>query len=118
MKIVEHVLNRGKILSKGFCFFYVVVTELNGLFTRSVGKSSARVTLAKGLNIARVCKQNFTGRVTLSTQVNYTTTDEAGESAGKLKSKWRTKKMFFGNVNYPARASCYYYSTFQGSGNK
>ena len=36
------------------------------LFTRREGNPSARVTLAGGSKIARVYKQNFTGRVTLT----------------------------------------------------
>ena len=38
---------------------------IKALFTSREGNPSARVTLAGGSKIARVYKQNFTGRVTL-----------------------------------------------------
>ena len=39
--------------------------RIKALFTSREGSPSARVTLAGGSKIARVYKQNFTGRVTL-----------------------------------------------------
>ena len=48
-----------------------VLKETEALFTSKEGNPWARVTLVGGSKTARVCKQNFTGRVTLPPGTTY-----------------------------------------------